>query len=204
MEIENIQTGFQNINGAQTPVKNLNVSRQGDLAVAIAGADYQEMALRGLIYSASNQAAQAVSVALATTYTGICLSNPLNSKYNLVLLGCNYALTVAPAGIASLHLIGGFSSTANVTHTASITPTSNILGLPLDNVAKVDSQATIPTPTYLYSLGSGFTAGALYGTTPSWIDLKGQIIIPAGGFVCIGALTAVTGIGSFSWAEIPV
>lgn len=204
MEIDNIQTGSQNIAGGQTPVKNLNVSRQGDLAIQPAGSDYQELALRGLVYSASNQAAQAVSVALATTYTGLCLSNPLNSKYNLVLLGCNFALSVAPAAIASLHLIGGFSSTTNVTHTAAITPTSNILGLPLDNVAKVDSQATIPTPTYLYSLGSGFTAGALYGTTPSWIDLKGQIIIPPGGFVAIGALTAVTGFGTFVWAELPI
>lgn len=204
MTIDNIQTGSQNIANGQIPVKNLNVSRQGDLAFQSAGSDYQELALRGFIYSASNQAAQAVSVALATTYTGLCLSNPLNSKYNLVLLGCNFALTVAPAAIASLHLIGGFSSTTNVTHTAAVIPASNILGLPLDNVAKVDSQATIPTPTYLYSLGSGFTAGALYGTTPSWIDLKGQIIIPPGGFLAIGALTAVTGFGTFSWAEIPV
>lgn len=204
MNIDNIQTGSQNLAGGQTPVKNLNVGRQGDLTFQSAGSDYQEIALRGLVYSASNQAAQAVSVALNTTYTGICLSNPLNSKYNLVLLGCNFALSVAPVAIASLHLIGGFSSTTNVTHTAAITPTSNILGLALDAVAKVDSQATIPTPTYLYSLGSGFTAGALYGTTPSWIDLKGQIIIPPGGFVCIGALTAVTGFGTFVWAELPI
>lgn len=202
MTIDNIQTGAQNLPLGSSP-KLINISRQGDLTFQSAGADYQEVALRGFVYSATNQAAQAISVALATTYTGLCLSNPVNSKYNLVLLGCNIALSVAPVGIASLHLIGGYSS-SNVTHTTPVTPTSNILGATVDCAAKVDLAATISTPTYLYSLGSGFTAGALYGTTPNWIDLKGQIIIPPGGFVCTGALTAVIGFSSFSWLELPI
>lgn len=201
MEIENIQTGFQSL-GIGTPVRTLNVSRQGDLMVSPASGDYQELTRRGMVYSASNQAAQAVSVALATTYTGICLSNPNGSTYDLVLLGCNYSLSVAPAAIASLHLIGGYSTT-DVTHSQPLTATSMLLGPLSDAVAKVDSQATIPTPKYVLSLGSGFTAGALYGTTPNWIDLKGMIVIRPGGFVAIGALTAVTGFGSFVWAEVP-
>lgn len=202
MTIDNIQAGFQNLSQGSTP-KVLNVSRQGDLAIQQGGADYQEAALRGTLFNASNTAAQAVSVALATTYTGLCLSNPPNSKFNLVLLGCNYALSVAPAAISSLHLIAGYSTT-EVTHTTPGTIKSNIIGGIADSVAKVDTAATISTPTYLISLGSGFTAAALYGTTPSWIDLKGQFIIPPGGFVAIGALTAVTGFGSFTWAEIPI
>ena len=202
MTIDNVQVGFQNLSQGATP-KILNINRQGDLSIQNAGSDYQEMALRGTLFNASNTAAQAVSVGLATTYTGLCLSNPPNSGYNLVLLGCNYALTVAPAGIASLHLIAGYSAT-EVTHTTPGTVKSNVIGRTSDSVAKIDTSATIATPTYLISLGSGFTAAALYATTPNWIDLKGQFIIPPGGFVAIGALTAVTGLGSFTWAELPV
>ena len=203
MDIENIKVGYQSLSEGSTPAV-INANRQGDWILAQGSAPYQEMALRAFLYSASNTAAQAVSVALATTYTGLCLSNPINSGYNLVLLGCNYSLTVAPAAIASLHLIAGYSATADVTHTTPGTVRNNLIGVGVDSIAKVDTAATISTPYYLVSLGSGFTAAALYPTTPNWIDLKGQYVIPPGGFVAFGALTAVTGIGSFSWAEIPV
>lgn len=203
MNIDNIQVGFQSLSEGSA-VKLINATRQGDLVISQGAAPYQELALRAFLYSASNTAAQAVSVALATTYTGLCLSNPINSGYNLVLLGCNYALTAAPAGIASLHLIAGYSATADVTHTTPGTIRNNLIGVGVDSIAKVDTAATISTPYYLVSLGSGFTAAALYATTPNWIDLKGQYVIPPGGFIAFGALTAVTGIGSFSWAEIPV
>lgn len=156
------------------------------------------------LFSASNQAAQAVSVALATAYTGICLSNPLGSGVRVSLRAAQYALSVAPAGIASLHLIGGSSPSTDVVHTAAITPRSCRLGSTASPMAKVDSQATIPTPFYLMSLGSGFTAGALYATTPSIIDLDGMFDLLPGGFIAIGALTAVTGFGSMVWEEFPL
>jgi hypothetical protein len=35
-------------------------------------------------------------------------------------------------------------------------------------------------------------------------DLGGLIIIPPGGFVAIGALTAVTGFGALVWEEQPI
>lgn len=175
--------------------------KNGAIAAADVQGRYQEAAARGNLYYASNIAAQAVSVALATTYTGLCLSNNLGNTKWVALLGCNMALSVAPAGIASLHLISGYSATANVTHTTPVTPRSTIIGLSGAPMATVDSAATVSTPVYTMSLGSGFTAGALYGTTPGWIDIGGAIIIPPGGFVAIGALTAVTGFGSFLWEE---
>jgi hypothetical protein len=156
------------------------------------------------LYSASNQAAQAVSVALATTYTGLMISNPLNSGFRISVRGIGIALTVAPAAIASLHLIGGFSASVNVVHTATLSPISCRLGSSSPAVAKVDSQATIPTPQYLMSLGSGFTAGALYGTTPAVIELDGMFTIDPGGFLGVGALTAVTGIFSAVWEEFEI
>lgn len=182
-------------------------AKTGEMCVSEAMPRYYEPAIRAQLYSASNVAAQAVSVALATTYTGLCISNPNGSGVNLVMVGCQYALSVAPAGIASLHLISGFSASSDVTHTAALASPgiqSAIVGRSANSIAKADTQATITNPTYRMSLGSGFTAGALYATTPSWIDLAGQIIVQPGGWVAWGALTAVTGFGSFSWVEVPV
>lgn len=98
-----------------------------------------------------------------------------------------------------MHRIGGYSATTNVTHTAAVTPTNNKMGGPV-GVAKVDSQATIPTPTYLQALSHGFTAAAL----PVVMDEAGIWKIPLSGFIGIGALTAVTGFGFLCWMEEPI
>ena len=174
-------------------------------AMAATRAAYEDEAKAGSILMAHNTGAQAVSAALTTTYTGLCISNPIGSGVNLVMLGCNYALSVAPAGIASLHLIAGYSESTNVTHTTPITTPgirSTKIGSGGASVAKADSAATTVSPTYLMAMGSGFTAGALYATTPNWIDLKGSIVVPPGGWIAWGALTAVTGFGAFMWKEV--
>lgn len=165
---------------------------------------YAEQAKRGNIFIAHNVAAQAVSVALATTYTGLCLTNPASSTKDLHILGCQYALSVAPVGIASLHLIGAYSATAVTQTTPLAAPGIQCTRLGASGtVALAASAATIPTPNYIMALGSGFTAGALYGTTPSWIDLGGSIVLPPSSFIAFGALTAVIGFGSIMWMEVP-
>lgn len=122
---------------------------------------------------------------------------------NLVLYEVEFALTVAPVAIASLHLICGHSLT-DVTHTTPVTPESSAIGSGAACVAKVDREATIPTPRYLRGILGGFTAGTL----PAWglakANFRGGIVIKPGAFVAIGALTAVTGFGSMLWAERPI
>lgn len=199
--VENLMFGSR---GSSNP---LTSGISGATRVNDAHGRYMDAALSGRLYTAHNTAAQAVSVALTTTYTGLCISNPAGSKYNLVLLGCNYALSVAPVAISSLHLIAGYSAASVVTHTAALAAPgiqSAIINGASDATAKADTQATIVNPYYLMGMGSGFTAGALYATTPNWIDLGGSIIVPPGGWVAWGALTAVTGFGSFMWEEVPI
>lgn len=166
---------------------------------------YYEAATRGRIFMASNAAAQAISVALATTYTGLCLSNEPTSGVDLVLLKVGLGLTVAPAAIASFHLIGNVSTTTPVvTHTTPVTTAKPaMLGSAASPAGKVDSAATIPTPVYLQSLVGGFTAAALPSSGPMLIDIDGAVILKPGSFVAIGALTAATGIWSMMWAECP-
>lgn len=173
----------------------------GAQAVGDAHGRYGEPARRKMIYYAANQAAQAVSVALATTYTGLCLSNPASSPVNLELLAVGLALSVAPAGIATIGLIGGQSTTA-VTHTTPLLPGSTFLGAPR-GVGLADSAATIPTPVWLEQLMGGFTAAALPSTSPAICEIAGRWVIPPGGFIAVGALTAVTGLWSMTWEEVP-
>lgn len=190
--------------GAVNPAR---ATKTGGLVTADVHGRYQEAAIRGNLFSASNQAAQAVSVALTTTYTGLCLSNPLGNTKNLVLLGCQYALSVAPAATASLHLIAGYSATTNVTHTTPLVAPgiqNSLIGTGPASTAKVDSAATIVNPGYLIPLVSGFTAAALPSMSPLWIDLGGLFVLPPGAWAAIGALTAVTGFGGFVWEEVAI
>lgn len=158
----------------------------------------------GQIFSAANQAAQAISVALATTYTGIGIYNPIGSGTILVPLKLKFALTVAPVAIASIGLIGAFAATGGVSaQTAKLAVQSGQIGNLSAGVGIGLSQATITTPTWIEQLADGFTAAALPAPmTPLYMD--GHISVLPGGFLGIGALTAVTGLGSIFWAELPL
>jgi hypothetical protein len=72
-------------------------------------------------------------------------------------------------------------------------------------VALADVSATLPVaPTWLQMLMGGFTAAALPSTSPALIDVAGMWVVPPGGFIAIGALTAVTGLFSMQWEEVPI
>jgi hypothetical protein len=160
------------------------------------------MGWTGIIYSAANQAAQAVSVALATTYTGIGIYNPLGSGINLVPLKVKFALSVAPAGIATIGLLGGVQTAAPTGQTA-LTVRSGIIGNATTGVGIAVSAATLATPFWLEHLEDGFTAAALPAPVPPFY-MDGHLTVGPGGFLGVGALTAVTGLGSIFWAELPV
>lgn len=165
------------------------------------------------IFNASTQAAQATTVALATTYTGLCLSNPNNSQRNLYLLRVGVALSVAPVAIASIGIMGTVSTT-DVTHTTPGTVVSTFLGSTsatpaalnqgIPSVGLVDTSATLPVaPVWLEMLMGGFTAGALPASPVANFDFGGSWVIPPGGYIAIGSLTAVTGFFSMTWAALP-
>lgn len=180
------------------------VSRTNARVVTDAHGRYYEGMARGASFSAANQAAQAVSVALATTYTGLLLYNPPGSGKILVPMKVKYALSVAPAAIATIGLLGGFSATGGVTaQTAKLTVQSTQIGNTATGVGIALSQATITTPTWIFQLEDGATAAALPADTPPY-DFEGAFGILPGGFLGIGALTAVTGLGSITWEEVPI
>jgi hypothetical protein len=173
--------------------------------VAWGDAPYFDLAHRGQIFYAANQAATAWSVALTTTYTGLVISNPARSPVDLVMLRAGFVLSLAPAAIASIGFIAGFSNAGVVTHTTPLSVySSKLFQSEAGGKARADAAATIVgTPVWVHQFMGGFTAAALPSTSPADIDLGGLFIVPPGGYFGIGALTAVTGFGSLLWAEIP-
>jgi hypothetical protein len=155
-------------------------------------------------FYAANQTATATSVALATTYTGLCVSNPAASKKNLVITKVGLALTVAPAGIASIGLITGSTAAGIVTHTTPLTPASTNIGSGISPSALADNACTlVGTPVWTVQLVGGFTAAALPAYGATHIELGTSLVIPPGAYVAVGTLTSVTGLFSLEWQEVP-
>lgn len=182
--------------------------RTGAAVIQHAHGRYTETVLRGNVFTACNVAAQAISVALTTTYTGLCLSNPAGNTKNLVLISAGFGGTIADVAIASVHLIAGYSAAGIVTHTTPLAapgPQNAIINGNYSGSAKVDSAATIVNPYYHSVLRAGNTAAALpAGGTLAIVDFGGLVVIPPGGWVAIGALTALTGFSHLVWEEIAI
>jgi hypothetical protein len=182
----------------------------GDLIVSELHGRYYEAAYRRSMFNAANQAGQTTTVGLATTYTGLCLSNPINSTVNLVLNKVGFSFLVAFAAASVIGLMCGFNSGTNVTHTTPGTPRSSFFGAGASGQGLVDTSATLPTaPFVTHTFASGLT-GAIT-TTPligqNFCDLEGALILPPGAYAAIYTSTASGAsslIGSFSWEEVPV
>ena len=177
--------------------------RGGEMIVSQLNGPYYERASRGGIFTVANQGAVTTTVALATTYTGLCISNDEGSNVNLVLLRAGFGLSVAPAAIPNTGLMGGLGA---VTHTtpiaaASIRSTKISAGGP-QSTTKVDGAATIPTPTLL-ELFSGANTSAALPDSPhlAGVDLGGRYVLPPGTFAAIYTLAVSVGFAFFTWSE---
>src|ERR1700731_3485047 len=81
--------------------------RTGDLIVTELHGRYFEQMRSNRMYSAMNQASQALSVGLATTYTGFLLYNPVGSNKILVPNLIKFA-PLSYTTFAVIGLLGGF------------------------------------------------------------------------------------------------
>lgn len=179
--------------------------RTGELIVGDAHGRYYEATSRGTIFSGS-ATGKDTTVGLATTYTGLCLSNPTGSTVNLVINKVGYAFTVAFPAASVIGLMTGYSST-EVTHTTPGVIKSQKIGGPA-GLGKLDVAATISTPTLNTILSSGTTAALTTAPTEcsGLVDLEGSIVLPPGAFCAFYTSTAAGASGanySISWEEVP-
>lgn len=160
------------------------------------------------IYSGASGAVT-TSAALATTYTGLLLTNPVGSTVSLILESASFVPLVAQTAALSIGLLGGSSATA-VTQTTAVAPTNNYLGGP-GGYGLLAKAATLPVaPTLLFLLGSLMTGAiTVQDQAGAYIDLNGgqpMVVVPPGAYV--GFYTSAASVASslnlsFQWAEVP-
>jgi len=188
--------------GLQTPSRATYDGAQ--LAQALHG-DYLAAALRQKLFVAAVQAGVTSSVGLATTYTGLVVSNPIGSLVNLAIMRIGLAQSVINAAVNAFGYGGGIHTTTQVVHTTPVAPRNCFLGAPA-GVALADVAATLPiAPTYMEFFSD--TPGATTNPVPQFLELRGSLVVPPGGFVCTLAIAASPAAAlwpSIMWEEIPI
>lgn len=162
---------------------------------------YYEQAYRGNIFRIASQAAVSTTAGLATTWTGLAISNPAGSGVNAVLN--IFSCAQFAAGVASaVGIMTGAGAAAG-----ALVPKNSIIGGPTGKVT-ASAGATIATPVLDMVLGSvGSLATTGYGLAPSIaIDLQGSIIVPPGFYAAsyTSAATTTALIFGFQYEEVPI
>ncbi len=185
-----------NINAALGP--------HAEALVSHLDAPYRQAVRNGRTYFACNQATKAISVALATTYTGLCVYNPITSPKNLSILKVSFSHWSAAAGIVSIGLIGGSSAAGVVTHTVALSVYNAKTLVVGPGYGGADAEATIVgTPLWLCMLTAANTTAVLPTSgCPVLYDIGGAFEVQPGGYICIGAQTATSGVSSIWWTEV--
>lgn len=188
------------------PAGSLNALRSGKdgaLIVAQGGGKYEEDVRQGRVFVAANQAAVALTAAMATTYTGLVLGNPTSSLVDLVLLRFGFSFTVSVPTATVIGLMTGTGASI----VGSVSARNRLVG-GVAAVGQVDDACTLPgTPVLEQVFGQGHTlatTGTAVGPVTD-IDLDGSLILPPGAFVAVYSFAACTAslIASFMWKEVP-
>ena len=194
--------GFQSV-GDGSPNVFARLSRYAALVVDECNGRFYELASRGQVFSAANQAARVVPV-LTASATGFVLNNPIGSNVQISLLDVCMALATAPAGAAILGLAANTAMQAVIPATLTAeTVINNQLGNARVGVAQVWRVATLATaPTFIRAIGGGPVAAS--SITPPFIrdEIAGQIVLLPGTAVTpASTTTAISSITSMAWAE---
>jgi hypothetical protein len=194
-------------NNSDSSFFNARGGKQGDIMVSELHGRYYEQTYRGKCFSASIQAVATSTVGLATTYTGLVLSNPVASTVNLVLNKASVMQSVIQSVQPEAYAIAcGYNGTTDVTHTTPLAIKSNLIGSGDSSAARADISATLPTAPFYHTFVHN-TASATVNGTGSVVDLEGSIILIPGAYAMwvTPAQASVAGLWfSFSWEEVPV
>ena len=195
-------------NGLLSP---LRLGGQGDQIVSqLHGKLYEQAFKKKLFYGSNGATPSVTTVALATTYTGLCLYNPAGSGVNLVVEKVGYSFLVAFPAAATIGLLVGYASGGITTASAAASPGSPCLvGANATPAGVCALSATLVGTPKLHSVfGAGLTAAiTTVPETFTWVDMDGSLILAPGAYAAIYTSTvsgAASLAGSFIWAEEPV
>lgn len=193
---------------AQQQAYPLKGSNGGDLITSAGAGRYYEPTYQRQMFTGANQAGVVTTVGLATTYTGLVLSNPITSTVNLVINKVGVAFLVAFPAAAAVGLMVGYNPNTNVTHSVAGVTHSNYWGPSIVTAqGLVDTGATLPTAPFVTHIFEAGLTGAI--TTEAAVsadlyDLEGSVILGPGAYAAIYTSTvsgAASMFASFQWEE---
>jgi len=186
----------------------LRLGKDGGLIIRPDGyGDYSELVDRGLVFFASTQAGVALTTTLSVTATGFILTNPITSGKNLVLLDAVFALTTAPAGIATIGWAAQFNepTATGVTHTTPLIVRNAKLRIgAAAGAGLADSAATLPNvPVAVRWVPGGPVATGTLNSAFIRDEIKGLLELGPGSSINTFVLTTAISAGiSVYWAEV--
>jgi hypothetical protein len=188
----------------------LQANQEGDVFVGQGHGKYHAAVMSGNVYVAMNQTGVVLTVGLATTYTGLVVSNPNTSSKVLSILAAGFNEVVAPVAIQA-GFLGVGNSVTDVVHSVAALTYNMLVGSGNSSVAKADTGATLPTlvtPYYALPLTVGRTAGGLgAGAGPALTEIGGMIVLKPGSYAFIAGFSAGAAVGTYGcivWEEIAI
>lgn len=199
MQLQGYIGNFAKTSDGQGPV--VRQGNQGELMMSELHGRYYEQSLRGNMYRIANQAAVTTTAGLATTFTGLAISNPAGSGVNAVVNLFSVAqFAVGAAGAVGIMTGAGAAA-------GSLVPKNAIVSGSTGKVT-ASAGATIATPVLDIVIGQvGSLATTGYGLTPGLVvDLGGSMIIPPGFFAAsfTSIVTTTALLFGFQWEEVPI
>jgi hypothetical protein len=179
---------------------------QGAAFSSLRHGNYYQGAYAGTSFWGGNNALATTSAGLATTYTGLCLSNPATSTVNLSINQVSFAIDVAETNPTTVGLIVGWAAGGITAHTTPGTVQSAMPG-----ASAAAAQGLIDTACTLVGtpLWRKFLSQNIVGTNlqDAVYDIDGAILIPPGGYMAFGtsiASPASAFWGNIDWDELPL
>jgi hypothetical protein len=204
MQIQTL-VGVQNNTDSSVPIVN-RAGKQGDVMVSELHGRYYETTYRGNMYYAASQALVTTTVGLATTYTGLCIINPITSLRNAVVNKASMMQSVIQSvQIEAFAIAVGYNATTAVTNTTPLAVHNTNPSLPVGAV-QASISAGLPTAPF-YAVFVENTTTATANASGNVIDLEGSLILPPGGYAMwvTPAQASVAGMWfSFQWEEVPL
>ena len=183
------------------------LDNQGALIVSELHGRYAEQAKRQNIFSIASQSVATTTVGLATTYTGLCVGNPLGSGVRLSLLKCTVMQSVIQSTQPEAYGIAfGFNAATNLTLTVAVTPQSTAIGSGTTAKAVAATSAGLVTAP-LYAAFVQNTSSATVNGPGGVIDFEGAVQLLPGAYAAwvTPGQASVAGLWfSFMWEEVPL
>lgn len=206
MALNQLLTGVQANNSGVTITSR--GGRAGDDIVSEYNPRYYQGTKDGMGYTAATQALVTTTVGLALTYTGLVLSNPVGSAFDVVILQASIMQSVLQATqVEAFAIATGFNGATNVTHTTPVAPKSSYVGSGLTGVALADVSATLPTAPFYDTFVTNTGTATADSTGVQVVDLGGSIVLKPGAYALwvTPAQASVAGMWfGFKWVEVPL